>query len=124
MGAFEVSHISVWESNSCLALFALIGDYDLTKSLVEERSNVRDFIHKNLLTPSSKLNSNISLTLTDSEAHTLCVQLSLRPTDLIRLKDVKYIFNWNTKDLTTVQEFDSIPLQDLDSKFSARRGIV
>jgi hypothetical protein len=125
LSIFEASHISVWESDICLAIFYAAGD-TFIRDVMNNRSALNRFF--NSFSSSQKADSrlvNVSRSLSDSQAHNLCVQLALPPSAMGELDDVMYAFKWrsdvyaNLDNNATVQVSN---VNELNDVFSPQRG--
>lgn len=125
LSIFEASHISVWESDICLAIFYAAGD-SFIRDIMNNRSVLNRFF--NSFSSSQKADArllNVSRSLSDSQAHNLCVQLALPPSAMLELDDVMYAFKWrnnvygNLDNNVTVQASN---LNELNNVFSPQRG--
>eukprot|EP01036_Dinobryon_divergens_P028902 gene28902-37919_t len=105
LSIFEASHISVWESDTCLAIFYAAGD-----------AFIRDKADSRLV--------NVSRSLSDSQAHNLCVQLALPPSAMGELDDVMYAFKWRNDVYASLDNNATVQvsnLNELNDVFSPQR---
>ena len=125
LSIFEASHISVWESDICLAIFYAAGDVFI-REIIKNRSALNRFF--DLFSSSQNADFrllNVSRSLSDSQAHNLCVQLALPPSDAGELEDVFYTFKWRNDAGTNLNHNPAVKastLMELDAIFSPQRG--
>ena len=118
LNAFEVSHVSVWESDICLAMFYSAGD----KALIQERYNDRPALMK-LLSVYFPINES-SKSYSDSEWHNLCVDKTLTAAEVFKFDDIFFSFRWNSDSKVrnrVAERVESLP--KFDAAFSPQRGL-
>lgn len=128
LSAFEVSHISVWESATCLALLLFLGEADAVAKFAD-RAAMQWVLKEHERWKRDGAPESLGHALGEAEAHTVCVELTLTSRDVRLFDDILYRFDWNfneteillTKGVQTAS-ISSSTLPQFDAIFSPQRG--
>jgi hypothetical protein len=123
---FEISHASVWVSPICTALFHVAAGNGSAFATSSSRKGAKG--GKLVARLRERYNASVTASWGDSALHTLCVVMSLKESEILRIEDVLYQFKWSNTAVSAEKDkriktdrYSTASVEVLDETFAAQR---